>query len=187
MRTDSFLNFIIAPITTIALVAMFIYLGKITESMETIEDQLRYQEPVLNATGQAPAGEDVHYSYVPVYSHVFARGGNPFPLEITLSIRNSDPRQAMTIHAVEYYSGKGQLLQKFVESPIKLPAIQSVEYLVDKEDVAGGAGAAFVVLWSSARSDAEPIIESVMIGSKGGREISLLSTGRLMPFPFHNE
>ena len=51
-------------------------------------------------------------------------------------------------------------------------------YLIDKHDSLGGDGANFVINWRGEDSDAEPLIEAVMLGSEEGKQISLITRGR---------
>lgn len=117
--------------------------------------------------------------YVPAYSHIY--GGNrelPILLTVTLSIRNTDAKNAVTITSVEYFGTTGELLRKFLEHPLNLKPFESIRYVVPQKDKSGGSGANFVVKWKSDKSVNPPIIESVMIGVEGQQGISFTSRGQ---------
>jgi len=49
--------------------------------------------------------------YVPAYSHVFTGPrANPYNLAITLTLRNTDPRDGMVVTAIDYHDHNGRLI-----------------------------------------------------------------------------
>ena len=119
--------------------------------------------------------------YVPVYSHIYSGDReHPFYLTVTLSIRNTDPKHAITLHAVDYYDSKGKLLKSYLQNPITLDALASTRYVIKESDKAGGSGANFIVTWKSQVKVNAPVIESIMIGTKTQQGISFISRGRVI-------
>ena len=121
--------------------------------------------------------------YVPVYSHIYAEDryrDKPFLLTTTLSVRNIDPDRSMTLKSVDYYDSEGGLLDRYLDKPVTVPAMGSVRYIVPESETKGGAGAKFLVEWEASQAVVEPVIESVMIGTKLQQGISFLSTGRVI-------
>lgn len=119
--------------------------------------------------------------YVPAYSHIYI--GNreqPFLLTITISIRNIDPNNHITISTVDYYKTQGRLLRKYLDKPITLKPLESLRYVVPENDTKGGSGANFIVEWQSDRPANSPIVESIMIGAKSTQGISFVSRGRVI-------
>ena len=117
--------------------------------------------------------------YVPAYSHIYA--GNrelPLLLTVTLSIRNVDLKQAITITAVDYYGTKGEILKKYLDQNVVLGPLESTRYIVPYKDKAGGSGANFVVVWKSEKSVNLPLVECVMIGAERQQGISFTSRGQ---------
>lgn len=178
-QKNPLLPVVLAGGSFILFLVLVIYLG---DRLETIEDQLRFSgstgEPV-SVTGafsiDTAEGQTV---YVPVYSHIYSRGGEPFLLEATLSIRNTDPESSITVDSVLYYDTKGKLIQNFLNEPRQLAPLETTAFLVEKTDTRGGSGANFIVKWSAEQPVYEPIIEAVMIGLSGASSISFTSTGR---------
>jgi hypothetical protein len=173
----------------VALVVASGYLSDVVESVGRLEHRLTFREPSLEklpatsiATGD---GQQKYYTYVPAYSHIYSGGGNPLLLEITLSIRNPDPRVPLQIHTVSYYDSNGGLLQAYLQKPAAIAPMATASYLSPQQEKEGGSGANFVVVWSSEREDAKPIIETVMIGAGSGKQVSFTSRGETLPYPFH--
>ncbi len=121
--------------------------------------------------------------YVPVYSHIYADEryrDTPFQLTATLSIRNTDPDNAFTLKSVNYYDSEGVLLQHYLDKPLTIAPLNSTRYIVRESESKGGSGAKFLVEWEAKSAVIEPIIESVMIGTKMQQGISFISTGRVI-------
>jgi hypothetical protein len=160
----------------VVLLIVIIYL---TNRLEMVEDRLRYEPPIVASPNTV--GIDLAKSqtvYVPIYSHIYAKAGDPFLLEATLSIRNSDPERSIDITSVSYYDTKGKPLQEYLEGVLTLGPLETTEFLVKKADTRGGSGANFIVAWKSDQAIYEPIIEAVMVGLSKGYSISFKSTGR---------
>ncbi len=119
--------------------------------------------------------------YVPVYSHIYSGDReHPFYLAATLSVRNTDPKHAITILSVDYYDSKGKLLRPYLENPIILKPLATTRYIIKESDKSGGSGANFIVKWKSDVKINAPIIESIMIGTKTQQGISFISRGRVI-------
>ena len=127
------------------------------ERLHAIEDTVKFEPPrsyaAPNLDDYAAADVSVRSlpvhqaAYVPVYSHIYYDGGRPYLLETTLSVRNVDPKRPVYVSAVEYYDTNGKLSKKQVDRLIKLDPLQTIEFLVERHDVAGGSGANFIVEW----------------------------------------
>ena len=135
-------------------------------------------------TAGAQAGEDPSKGqsvYVPVYSHIYQGDQeNPIYLAVTLSIRNVDPKQPITVLYADYHNSNGALLKRFQDGPVQLPPSSSMRYVVAESDKAGGSGAFFKVAWQSVDLINPPILESIMIGTKSQQGISFTSRGQVI-------
>ena len=116
--------------------------------------------------------------YVPIYSHVYY-GDRERTILLTgiLSVRNTDPGQAITLLQVDYYDSEGKLLRKYITQPVTLGPLGSTRFIVKTSDTAGGSGANFLVRWKAEAPVNEPILEGVMIGASGQQGISFTSRG----------
>lgn len=121
--------------------------------------------------------------YVPVYSDIYGTGGNKkIKLSATLSIRNTDMQNEIIVSVVDYYDTHGKLIRNYIESPIKLKPLQTVNYLVDYNEELGGVGANFIVEWVAEEEVNEPIIEAVMIGTSSSLGISFVCGGKVLKY-----
>ncbi len=121
--------------------------------------------------------------YVPLYSHIYADErykNKPFNLTATLSIRNTDMDTPIRLQAVDYYDSGGTKLRGYLDSPVTLPPLASVRYIVRETDTTGGSGAKFLVTWEAEPGVTEPIVESIMIGTKLQQGISFVSRGKVI-------
>ena len=115
--------------------------------------------------------------YVPVYSHIYHQGGRELSLEATLSIRNTDPDHPIVIDSVRYYGTGGELIKEYLQQPAVLGPLASADFLVERRDTAGGAGANFLVQWVAEELVNEPVIEAVMVGTEDSRAFSFVRPG----------
>lgn len=117
--------------------------------------------------------------YVPIYSHIYVGDREEaFYLAATLSIRNTDPKNFITVFAADYYGSDGKLIKKHIEAPVQIKAMSSKRYIIKESDKSGGSGAGFIVRWKSEHAVNIPIIESIMIGTRMQQGISFTSRGQ---------
>jgi len=117
--------------------------------------------------------------YVPIYSHIYhGVRDKPFDLTATLSIRNTDLKQEITIISADYFDSDGNLLKNYIETPVKLKSLGSIRYVIKATDKSGGSGAKFIVRWKSDMPVNPPLIEAIMISTRSQQGISFVSRGR---------
>ena len=117
--------------------------------------------------------------YIPAYSHIYSGDRErPFLLTVTVSIRNIDLKHPIKVTAVDYYKTQGNLLKKFLGTPVSLKPLESIRYMIPEKDKAGGSGANFIVEWKSDKLVNPPIVETVMIGTQSQQGISFTSRGQ---------
>lgn len=117
--------------------------------------------------------------YVPAYSHIYhGNRESPLLLTVTVSIRNISPAHNLSITAVDYYASQGEILKKYITTPLVLGPLSSQRFIVAQNDDTGGSGANFIVKWQSAEPISPPIIETIMIGSQNQLGISFTSRGQ---------
>jgi len=98
-------------------------------------------------------------------------------LSITLSVRNTDTKGAITVEAVNYHDTQGSLIKKYLDEPLQLNPLQSERFIVPQKDNRGGSGATFIVIWKSENPVNPPVVESIMIGTQSQLGISFTSRG----------
>lgn len=117
--------------------------------------------------------------YIPAYSHIYhGNKETPLLLSVTLSIRNIDLNNSITIAKVDYFETEGALVKQYITKPLTLGPLGSERFIVPQKDNTGGSGANFIVTWQSDKPTNPPIIESVMIGTQSQLGISFTSRGQ---------
>ena len=115
--------------------------------------------------------------YVPVYSSVYmGTTGVVTEISATLSVRNADSSRSLVLTHVDYYASRGKLIRKYLDSPVMLEPMGTVEWMIEVHDTEGGSGANFIVGWGSPEPIARPVMEAIMLA--GSRGISFVSVGR---------
>ena len=122
-----------------------------------------------------------HTVYVPAYSTVrLGSGKGKVDLATTLTIHNTSEKSPLILLRIDYFGTAGNLLQRYLASPIAIRPLGSAETFVAAEDTRGGTGANFVVEWAADVQITEPLIEAVMIGTIGTSGYSFTSRGKTM-------
>jgi hypothetical protein len=122
--------------------------------------------------------------YVPVYSHVLHGNqdgkGQPeqWLLAAMLSVRNTDPVNALTLRSVRYFDTNGTPIREYLTQPRKIGPMATAEVFVEHKDSAGGTGANFLVAWEADKPINAPIIETVHTYFFGTRSVTFTSPGQ---------
>jgi hypothetical protein len=127
-----------------------------------------------------PANSQVRRTvYVPAYPAIrIMSGRSRVDLATTLSIHNTSRDKPLLLERVDYHDTNGDIIQSYLEEPVALKPLGTIEMFVAGEDRRGGTGANFVVNWAADGPISEPVIEAVMIGTQGNATYSFLSPGR---------
>ena len=172
-----------SQITVAALILLFLVAGFAYQSikLDVLEERLdsvalhSAVKPERTRSSRASATEGS--AYVPAYSHVYAKGGLPHLLEVTLSIHNTDPTQPVIVTRADYYDTNGKLLRRYVTSPQQLAPFETKAFVVEQSDHKGGSGSNFVVEWSADAPVSVPVIEAVMVGLDPDYQVSFVRSG----------
>lgn len=117
--------------------------------------------------------------YVPAYSSIFHGDLNwELNLTVTLSIHNVDLKNNIIIDSVVYYNTEGKVIHAYIrDEKVILKPLGTYSIGIKESDNRGGVGANFIVKWHSQTKVNRPVIETVMIGTKGQQGISFTSRG----------
>ncbi|NJB69388.1 hypothetical protein GGQ74_003090 [Desulfobaculum xiamenense] len=119
--------------------------------------------------------------YVPSYSHIYHGMKNrSVQLTTMLSVRNTNPRETITLTAVKYYDTDGNLVRNYLPEPVSVGSMATREFIVALKDTQGGSGANFIVEWTSDKQVTNPIVETLMISTESSLGISFLCEGRVI-------
>lgn len=159
------------------MVTLIVLVRGIEDHLDIIEAQLQTPAPTtpplqtVTATPVVAAGETV---YVPVYPYIYVSGGRKLDLEATLSIRNTDLELPIIVNSLRCYSTDGRMLREYLEAPVRLEPMASVEY----RDVAAAERTSCLVDWVAEDLVSEPVIEAVMARLMGTKALSFVRSGR---------
>ena len=116
--------------------------------------------------------------YVPAYSHIYIGDRDvPYLLAVTLSIRNVDPNHPITVVLADYYETQGKRLKRYIDKAVTMNPLESIRFIIPESDKSGGSGANFIVEWKSDKPVNPPMVESIMVGTKGAQGVSFTSRG----------
>jgi len=117
--------------------------------------------------------------YVPIYSDIYADEQNQsLLLAATLSIRNTHMTDSLFIDQIKYYNTQGDMVRDFInEETIGIPPMATVNYVIEKEDNSGGAGANFIVSIYGEQKNMKPIIQAVMVHYSGNKGFAFTTNG----------
>lgn len=116
--------------------------------------------------------------YVPIYSDIYTDRDNlQVLLSATLSVRNTTFKNSLYINKIDYYSTNGKLVKSYLTAPIELPAMATLNYIVEKEEDKGGSGAKFIIEVEGVNSSVKPVIEAVMIGNFSNKAFAFSTQG----------
>lgn len=119
--------------------------------------------------------------YVPVYSEVpYGDKRLTLNLTATLSVRNPDLKNPITLKRVDYYSAAGARVRAYLKEPVALGPLAAIEYIVRESDRTGGISATFLIEWESAAPVARPFVEAIMVNSTYNQGVAFNSQARTL-------
>lgn len=142
----------------------------------TGEDEFKSMELDRALSSNDKNFEDV--IYVPIYSDIYIDNVNQNSLlSATLSIRNTSFKDSLFISNIDYYNTHGDLVRSYIEQPIVLSSMATINYVIERDDATGGQGANFIVKLNSDNPQIRPLIQAIMIGENGNKGFSFSTDG----------
>jgi hypothetical protein len=124
-------------------------------------------EPTTRSNGQT--------IYAAAYSYVLmGTGKHKYLVTSTLVIRNIDPVNTIIVTTADYRDSSGGHLRHYVEEPVAVGPLASIEFVVQESDVTGGHSPSFIVRWRASTTVIAPVVESLVIGGRGGQGVSFV-------------
>lgn len=115
--------------------------------------------------------------YVPIYATIYSKNRDTqLLLTATLSIRNTSKKDSLFINTIDYYNTEGTLVRNYIKAPIFLKPLETIDYVIDEDDVEGGSGANFLIDWG-ANNSIKPVFQAVMICMIGQHAFSFTTNG----------
>ncbi len=85
--------------------------------------------------------------YIPVYSDIYSEHRlKSIQLTSTLSIRSTSLKDTKYVNSIDYNDTDGTLVKSFINRTLILGPMQSMDYVIDKNDTSGGVGLIFWLL-----------------------------------------
>lgn len=160
------------------LILSFIFLFSCTPPEVTIKSKDRIYT-YLNAD-KAPSFEAYQDVYVSAYSNLYyLDGSRKLYYTVILSLRNISFSDTLYFNRISYINSEGDLLKQYLtDSILVLRPMESLEYIVEQAERAGGAGANFVVSYGIDKGlRNKPIIEAIMSGTAGHHGFAFKTDG----------
>ena len=117
-------------------------------------------------------------TYLPVYSQIYQlHGEKTYDLTVTISMRNISPADTVYLFNANYYNTYGDKIRSYIQQPVFLKPLETIEIVIDEADKEGGTGANFIFNWAVKNKNITPLFEAVMISTTGQQGISFLTKG----------
>lgn len=130
--------------------------------------------PVRANDNQAPRSRG-QVLYVPVYSAISYLDRNSFSLAVTISINNTDPANGLEVTAARYYGNDGTFVRDFLDAPRALAPLGTAQLFIGSSEYRDDVGANFIIEWQSDEPISPPLVEAIMVGSKGTQGFAFTS------------
>lgn len=117
-------------------------------------------------------------TYLSVYSQIYQlHEHKTYNLTVTVSLRNVSPQDTVYVLSADYYNSEGELLRKYVNNPIYLKPLETVEIVINEDDEQGGTGGNFVFNWAAQNELQVPFFEAIMVSTTGQQGLSFGTQG----------
>ena len=117
------------------------------------------------------------HSYLPIYSEIYSNTEHiTHSLTTTVSLRNMSLSDSLYIVKADYYDTHGELIKNYVEQPIYIAPLETVEIVIPEGVNDGGTGANFNFDWLGSKNN-EPLFQAVMISTSGQQGLSFTTQG----------
>jgi hypothetical protein len=117
-------------------------------------------------------------TYLSVYSHIYSQSEHKNQnLTATVSMRNINIDDTVFIEKAVYYDTKGEKVRTYIDKPVYIKPLETIEIVILQKDKVGGSGANFIFEWKTKSNIIEPHFESVMISTMGQQGLSFTTQG----------
>ncbi len=118
-------------------------------------------------------------TYLSVYSQIYSLTQHrTHNLTATVSMRNISPKDTIYIDKADYYDTHGDLVQSYIEFPVYLKPLETLEIVIKESDKSGGTGGNFIFNWHTPKESHEPLFEAIMISTMGQQGLSFSTEGK---------
>ena len=161
-----------------SLLSNFLLLLLIVSCAEKKEKQLPQTVNTEQRKASITASDSLTYgkSYLPVYSQIYHhKVSETVDLTITVSIKNISIKDSVFITKADLHDTSGETVKNFLEYPVFLKPLETIEVIIEELDEQGGTGGNFIFEWAVKDEKNPPLFEAVMISTLGQQGISFTS------------
>lgn len=147
------------------------------KQVSNVFDPVNWENREINIQGKE--GLVFGSSYLSVYSEIYEMNKKTtHQLTATVSIRNTSLNDSVYITKADYFNTSGDLIRSYLNSPVFLKPLETIEIIIYKKDTSGGTGANFIFDWATPKLEHEPLFEAVMVWTTGHQGISFVTNGK---------
>lgn len=117
-------------------------------------------------------------TYLALYSQIYQHSNaHTYDLTTTVSIRNISSSDTVFLTGADFYDTHGTLIRAYLQFPVFLAPLETIEIVIDEGDQSGGTGANFLFDWKTRNESAAPYMQAVMISTAGQQGLSFTTEG----------
>lgn len=117
-------------------------------------------------------------TYLSVYSQIYSYTEHTsIDLTATVSMRNTAANGKLYLLKADYFDTEGNRIHSYVQKPIEISQLETLEIVIAEFDKKGGTGANFLFEWAIEPESSSPIFEAVMISTYGQQGLSFTTQG----------
>ena len=121
-------------------------------------------------------------SYLSIYAQIYSTSEHKtHNLTAMVSLRNTSDLDTIYVLKAEYFDTHGKSVRKYFENPIFLAPLETVEIIIDENDMSGGTGSNFMFEWKIPANCSEPLFEGIMNSTMGNQGLSFTTQAVRLP------
>lgn len=133
------------------------------------------RQATIKPTDSLTSGE----SYLSVYSQIYSYSQHKmYNLTAMISLRNTSAKDSIYLSKINYYDTHGALIKSYIDDPIYLTPMETIDIVINEVDISGGTGGNFIFDWNTPKACPEPIFEGVMTSTSGQQGLSFLTQAK---------
>ena len=118
-------------------------------------------------------------TYLSVATRVYSQTEHTtHSLTATVSMRNVSKVDTLYVDQAEFFNTKGKSIRTYLQKPIFVAPLETLETVIHEQDQEGGTGANFLFDWRIKPGTNEPLFEGIMISTSGQQGLSFTTQGR---------
>lgn len=147
---------------------------------QTVEDEINANTEWKLRAVKLPLEKikDKGSTYLAVHSQVYSKNAHTMVgLTVTVSMRNTSLTDSAYVLSAKSYDTHGEMIRSYIENPIFILPMETLEIVIPELNIDGGAGGNFIFDWATTNSKFEPIFDAVMISTLGQQGLSFSTQG----------